>query len=79
MNKEAFMNSPDYLKVPPIECDLKVGDMVTYTNDYGVVFKGLEVTGFHRITPDFLPDNFIYLNTDAYWFPHKRASLKKEN
>lgn len=56
---------------------LKVGDKVTFTNDNGCVFKGHEILGFD--TNDFLPDNFIYLDVDCYWFPMKLNEVKKES
>jgi len=33
-------------KEPPVQCDLKVGDRVTYTNEYGVSFPRMLVIGF---------------------------------
>lgn len=55
-------------------CDLRVGDIVTYTNDYGVTFEGMKVLGF--CTPT-IWGGCVYLNTDAYWFPHTVNSLQK--
>ena len=31
---------------PPVPCDVKLGDVVTFTNDFGVAFSDLKVTGF---------------------------------
>jgi hypothetical protein len=69
----------DICKVSPIPCDFKPGDKVTFTNEYGVIFPGRTVIGFREsIDPDFLPDRFILLDGDAYWFPHKISELTKE-
>ena len=32
--------------VPTIECKFKKGDKVTFVNDSGIKFSGLEITGF---------------------------------
>lgn len=37
----------DMVDEPPIPCEFSVGDVVTYTNDYGVTFKA-RVRGFKR-------------------------------
>lgn len=66
-------------QVAPEGCDLKVGDIVTFVNEYGVIFPGKEVIGFD--TNHFLNQygKFIMLDSDAYWFPHTRAELIKES
>lgn len=65
--------------VPPVPCDFKVGDTVTFTNDYGLVFTGIKVIGFSReIDPDWRPESFIYLDWASYWFPTCPAKLKLE-
>ena len=70
----------DLSKFPPIGCDFKLGDTVTFTNDYGVKFEGLTVIGFEKeIDPDFLPNRFVYLNTSCYWFPTSPESLTLEH
>jgi hypothetical protein len=57
--------------------DLKTGDIVTFTNEYGVQFENLEILGFRNNT-DFLPDRSVYLNKSSYWFPIKLSEIKKE-
>jgi hypothetical protein len=52
------------------------GDKVTFTNDYGVTFSGLTITGFDR--PIYDGSGTIYTNSDAYWFPKRPHQLKKE-
>ena len=55
----------------------KVGDKVTFTNDYGVKFSPHVVTGF-VINPskrDY--GRTIYWDSDAYWFPARPDMLKK--
>lgn len=59
----------------PIPCEFNVGDEVIYTNDYGISFL-MKVTGFnHTIDPNFRPESFIYLTSDAYWYAHDPKSL----
>ena len=57
----------------------KIGDKVTFTNDYGAKFSGHTVTGFvdetHML---FKYGNHILIDTDAHWFPHKASDLKIE-
>lgn len=63
-----------------LECDLKVGDIVTFINEYGVSFEGLRVIGFR--CEDWFErkyKKFIFLNTSSYWFPHERNELIKEH
>lgn len=70
-------------KEPPVSCNLKVGDKVTYTNEYGGKFPGLVVIGFAR--DDSFYGRFIHIaypddpDSGAWWFPHRRDELKKEN
>lgn len=59
---------------PPIPCDLKLGDVVTFTNDFGVAFSDLKVTGF---TPSVEGHGrFVYLDKDSWWFPVKPDQLR---
>lgn len=79
-----FGNTIDYAakleQTPPEGCDLQVGDVVTFINDYGVVFPGKVVIGFDTTDHNLMKyGNFIHIDTDAYWFPHKRAELIKES
>lgn len=55
----------DALREPPVPCDLKVGDLVTFVNDYGVEFSDRLVTGFSP-TVDY--GRFVYFDHDAWWF-----------
>lgn len=55
--------------------DLKVGQKVTYTNDYGVKFEGYTILGF--CTPD--NGRCVFLNKDSYWFPVDPKNLTIEN
>jgi len=65
----------DLSLVSPIECRFKVGDKVIFTNDYGVQFK-LEIVGFKNKLDEVGPHRFIYLNSDAWWFPHDPKELE---
>lgn len=57
--------------------DLSVGDVVAFTNDYGVVFGPHEVLAFDK------PENWgrcVYFDHDAYWFsarPDQLTLMKK--
>lgn len=53
----------------------KVGDVVTYTNDYGVRWTGRTITGI-----EYWDDQvrYFYAPTDAHWFSVPEASLKLE-
>lgn len=67
-------------EIPPIPCDFKVGDAVTFTNDYGVEFADNRVFGFAS-EPHVDGDNasdprFVYIFTDAWWFPVAASKLR---
>jgi hypothetical protein len=55
----------------------KVGDKVTFTNEFGVIFKSFTIIGIDKDNSFY--GRQIYLNTDSYWFPHKPSELKHEN
>ncbi len=71
---ERFLSDNEMLSESPIECDLKVGDIVTFTNEYDVSFENCVIIGFAK-PEHFLHGRFIHLNTSAPWFPHKRDEL----
>ncbi len=54
---------------PPAECnsDLKVGDIVTFTNEFDVVFEGMKIIGFAHDTS--FHNRVVYTSGGAYWFP----------
>ena len=52
-------------KISPVKTDFKVGQVVAYVNDYGVIFEGHTIVGF--ADDDLFHGKFIYLNTDCYW------------
>ncbi len=73
---EKFLNKNDMVMSSP-ECDLKIGDIVTFTNENGVSFPNLIVIGFAN--PDYqLQDRFIHISSDCAWFPVKRSELTKQ-
>ena len=55
---------------------LQIGDIVTFTNDYGVVFTGLEVVGFDDPTEN--NGRSVFLASDSYWFPKAVNQLTLE-
>jgi len=59
---------------PPIPCNFKVGDRVTYTNDYGVSFRDELVTGFSPAVESY--GGFVYLDKDSWWFPVPPGALQ---
>lgn len=52
--------------------NLQVGQMVTFTNEYGVSFINNEILGFDN-DPDY--GRCVYLNTSSYWFAASVDSL----
>ena len=52
--------------------DLAVGDMVAFTNDYGVVFGPKEVLAFRK---PWNGGRCVYIDSDAYWFPDRPGQL----
>ena len=70
------LDSDEMTSVPPDGCDLKVGDIVTFTNDYGLEFPGKEIVGF-TLPKDELHGKTVYTKGDAYWFPSSPDSLEK--
>lgn len=69
---------PDLLASPPEPCGLRVGDRVTYTNDYGVSFTQT-VVGFaktpHLYGNEDSSDRFVYLDTGCWWVPKELSSI----
>lgn len=68
-----FKSLSEVVKDP--ETDLKVGDTVIFTNDYGVKFLN-KIIGFTT------PNQFgrcVYLDYDCYWFANKPEKLQKVN
>lgn len=64
---------------PPKECKFKVGDTVTFTNQYGVSFTGLKVIGFSDGYMFDEYDKYIHINMDCFWFPLHPDELKLES
>jgi len=55
----------------------KVGDIVTFKNEFGVKFHNLKILGIQSDASFY--DRQIFLDTDSYWFPHKPSELTKSN
>ena len=77
MKKEKQFIHEDLTDKPPVPCDFKVGDIVTFTNEFGVSFPNRKIIGFAQEVT--ISGRFIHLSKDAYWFPVPMKSLKKEN
>lgn len=58
---------------PPVPCKLKIGDVVTYRNDYGCTFPDRKVIGFSKEVQSW--GGFVHLEKDAWWFPVPLGSL----
>ena len=73
----AFINT-ELSDMPPVACDFSVGDVVVFTNEFGVSFQNLVIIGFSE--PDEY-NRFIHIHTkgSAYWFPHKPEELAKQS
>jgi hypothetical protein len=70
-----------YLTESPVLCEFKLGDLVEFTNEFGVIFQNMVVIGFSVPDPTFRQgDSFIHINTlnggGAHWFPHSVKELK---
>ena len=77
MKKEKDFIRENLTDKPPIPCDFKIGDIVTFTNEFGVSFSNKKIIGF---SPEVTSTGrFIHLSKDAYWFPVPMESLKKES
>lgn len=63
-------------KTPLNNEPFKLGQIVTFTNDYGVSFKGKKIIGFGN--PPYNGGGTIYLDYDCYWFPATAESLTAE-
>lgn len=61
------------LSLIPEISGFKVGDKVTFTNEYGVSFYNLNIIGIDSDNSFY--GRQIYLNTDSYWFPHTPNEL----
>jgi len=68
---------PHMFRFAPPGCKFKRRDSVTFTNDNGVSFEDLRVTGF--VSHDPTNGRIVYLDTDCHWFPKKISSLKNTN
>lgn len=65
-------------KTPPAKTEFKIGQIVAYANDYGVIFPGHEIIGFADPDEYFFTEygKFIYLNLDCYWCSQAPGSLR---
>ncbi|MBF4454029.1 hypothetical protein IRT38_01180 (plasmid) [Acinetobacter sp. SK-43] len=58
--------------VPDSPINLKIGDLVAYTNEYGVTFLNKKVLGF---TFSAESGRVVYLDSDCYWMAAPLSSL----
>jgi hypothetical protein len=62
-------------RLPPVSCNFRIGDTVKFTNEFGVSFPGLLVTGYADEVDN---GRYIYLDTSSWWFPASPGSLTLE-
>ncbi len=74
MQNEAQFIKEHLSDVAPVPCDFKVGDVVTFTNEYGVSFPNNKIIGFSK---ELFYGKFIHTSNEAYWFPKSPESLTK--
>lgn len=59
----------------------KIGDIVTFKNDYGVEFHNIKILAYDDEKPR-TDKNWeygrYYVNTESYWFPNKESQLTKQ-
>ena len=58
---------------PPENCSLKVGDVVTFTNEFGVSFEHKLIIGFDHKEPR----RPVHTANEAYWFGSHPDDLAK--
>lgn len=58
--------------VPDAPVNLKVGDLVTFTNENGATYVNNKILGFD-LTPNY--KRIVYLDFDCYWFPVELDTL----
>ena len=81
---QEFVKAKGYIVLQELDgCPLKVGDFVTFTNDYGVEFHHREVLGI--ASPEYMKEMFpsceeirVFIDSSSYWFPNKLSQLTKE-
>lgn len=53
----------------------KVGEIVTFNNDFGVSFENNQIIGISKETTSW--GACVYLNHDSYWHPVKLSSISR--
>lgn len=66
--EEKFYAKNDMIDEAPDGCPYKLGDMVDYTNEYGVQFKYFRVIGFAK-PQDHIHGRYVHISSDSPWFP----------
>ena len=69
-----FYADNEMVNEPPQPCRWQVGDVVKFTNDYGVVFEPFRVIGFTKPEHE-LHGRFVHINSSSPWFPVSPESL----
>lgn len=60
-------------EVMKTDIEMKVGDMVIYTNDTGLVFGPYEILAFEEAENN--KDRCIYIDHNCYWFSERLENL----
>jgi hypothetical protein len=72
--EEKFYRDNEMVDQPPKPCQWTVGDVVKFTNDYGVQFGPRKVIGFTKPERE-LHGRFVHIDSDSPWFPVSPESL----
>jgi plastocyanin len=76
-NKKNKFIKENLTAIQPDNCDLRVGDLVEWVNDYGVVWThkilGFCYDGWYNKKYQ----KYVHLDTESYWFAHDHLKLKK--
>lgn len=60
--------------IPNPEQDFHKGQMVMFTNEYGITFGAYEILGFSPNPKQFY-GRCVYLDKDSYWFPVRPSEI----
>ena len=75
VTKDVTSNIHEAIENPPVE--LKVGDYVTFVNEFGCAFPNNRVLGFDLKPYD--GKSIVYTDSDAYWCAKPYDSIIKQN
>lgn len=62
-------------KTAPDGCPFRVGQLVDFTNDYGVTFRAMRILGFSDHGWPAEDKRIVHTDCSSYWFPKKVCQL----